>query len=173
MSSADAWATPLGEVPLDPTTAAELEAFPFVDVDDTAHADEHSLEVQLPFLQTILADWTLVPLVVGSARVDDVAAVIDVLWSGPETLVVVSSDLSHYHHYDEATERDARTASAITSLRSNGIDGFDACGAGPLRGLLRTLEQRRLSIEALDLRNSGDTSGDRDRVVGYGAFAVA
>jgi MEMO1 family protein len=172
LSSADAWVTPLGEVPLDTAVTSALGAFPFVGVSDVAHAPEHSLEVQVPFLQTVLADFSLVPMVVGDASADEVAAVIEALWS-PDTLVVVSTDLSHYHRYADAARLDARTAAAIAALRPDDIRPDDACGARPLRGLLTTAERRHLSIEQLDLRNSGDTAGDKERVVGYGAFALA
>lgn len=172
LSGAAAWESPLGTVPLDTDGAALLAQLPFVDVDDDAHGPEHSLEVQVPFLQTVLDDFSLVPLVVGDATTDEVAAVIDAGWSGPETLVVVSTDLSHYHRYAEAVRHDARTAAAIASLRDDDIGPDDACGARPLRGLLRSAARRHLSIEQIDLRNSGDTAGDRHRVVGYGAFAV-
>lgn len=173
LSSADAWATPLGLVPLDPGAGATLRDLPGVGVDDRAHGPEHSLEVQLPFLQTVLDDFALVPLVVGDAATDEVAAAIDALWSGPETLVVVSTDLSHYHPYADAVRLDTRTAAAVATLRPDDITDRDACGARPLRGLLRTAGRRHLSVRQLDLRNSGDTAGDKERVVGYGAFAVA
>ena len=173
LSSADAWVTPLGEVPLDPHAATVLGAFGFVRVDDVAHAPEHSLEVQVPFLQTVLGEFALIPLVVGEAATDEVAAVIDTFWKGPETFVVVSTDLSHYHRYSDAVRLDARTAAAVSALRHDDIGDDDACGARPLRGLLRTAERRHLSVEQLDLRNSGDTAGDKERVVGYGSFALA
>jgi AmmeMemoRadiSam system protein B len=173
LSSADAWATPLGEVTVDDATSVALSPFPFVRVLDVAHADEHSLEVQLPFLQTVLEEFSVIPVVVGDASVDDVAAVIDALWSGPDTLVVVSTDLSHYHRYADAIRIDARTARAIAELRSDHIAAEAACGAVPLQGLLRTAADRHLAIEQLDLRNSGDTGGDRERVVGYAAFALS
>ncbi len=169
--SVDAFLTPLGVVPID--TRARDIAFGCagVEVDDRAHADEHSLEVQLPFLQTVLDEFTLLPLSVGDATVDEVAAVLEALWDGPDSLVVVSTDLSHYHHYDDAARLDARTAAAIVARSA--IDDHDACGARPLRGLLRVVTDHGLAVEQLDLRNSGDTSGDRHRVVGYGAFAVS
>jgi AmmeMemoRadiSam system protein B len=173
LSSADAWATPLGLVPVDPSAATALAHLPAVTVDDRAHAPEHSLEVQVPFLQTVLDEFTLVPLVVGDATTDEVTAALDVLWSGPETLVVVSTDLSHYHRHDEAVVLDARTAAAIVARRPDAIGDRDACGARPLRGLLRAADERRLSVEELDLRTSGDTAGDKERVVGYGSFALA
>ena len=171
-SSADAWATPLGSVPIDTDARDALRHLACVAVDDTAHASEHSLEVQLPFLQTVLDDFELVPLVVGHATADDVAAVLDVLWDDDATVVVVSTDLSHYHRYGDAQRLDATTAAAIAALRPAAIDDDDACGARPLRGLLTTARNRGLTVETLDLRNSGDTAGDRQRVVGYGSFAL-
>ena len=170
-SSADAWQTPLGIVPVaEPGALAQLDR---VQIDDRAHAPEHSLEVQLPFLQTVLDDFELLPLVVGETTPQQVAAVIEAVWSGPETLLVVSTDLSHYHAYDEARRRDTRTADAITALQPDQIDLHDACGAWPLRGLLQAGRERHLTVRPLDLRNSGDTAGDRTQVVGYGAFALA
>jgi AmmeMemoRadiSam system protein B len=173
LPSVDAFRTPLGIVPID-TAARELALeLPGVRIDDGAHAAEHSLEVQLPFLQSVLDDFTLVPFSVGDASADEVAAVLDACWGGPDTLIVISTDLSHYHRYEEATRLDARTAAAIVACRPGAVDDHDACGAYPLRGLLQVVSERGLSVEQLDLRNSGDTAGDRQRVVGYGAFAVA
>ena len=164
-SGYDAWRTPLGEVP--------VERPRHVAVDDVAHADEHSLEVHVPFLQTILRPFTLVPLVVGHASPHHVAALLDDLWGGDETLVVVSTDLSHYHDHATATELDRATAAHIAARAHEQLGDRDACGVFPLRGLLFAARQRSLDVELLDLRNSGDTAGSHDRVVGYGAFAVA
>jgi AmmeMemoRadiSam system protein B len=173
LSTAAGWATPLGVVPLDSDAGRALAHLACVRSDDRPHASEHSLEVQLPFLQTVLADFVLVPIVVGDATIDEVAAVLDALWAGPETVVVVSTDLSHYHRYEDAVGIDARTAAAIATLRPTDVADDDACGARPLRGLLHTAARRQLSVDTIDLRNSGDTAGDRHRVVGYGAFALA
>ena len=170
--SVDAFETPLGLVPIDAAARSRVLELPAVHVDDGAHAVEHSLEVQLPFLQAVLDDFTLLPLSVGDASTEEVAAVLDACWGGPETLVVISTDLSHYHRYDDAVGLDARTAAAIVACRPDAVDDVDACGARPLRGLLRCAAERGLAVEQLDLRNSGDTAGDRERVVGYGAFAV-
>lgn len=169
----DAFRTPLGVVPIDAGARDVVLRLPGVQIDDRAHADEHSLEVQLPFLQRTLDDFTLLPFSVGDATVDEVTSVLDACWGGPETLVVISTDLSHYHRYDDATRLDARTAATIVARRPEAVDDRDACGAYPLRGLLRVASERGLSVEQLDLRNSGDTAGDRHRVVGYGAFAVS
>jgi AmmeMemoRadiSam system protein B len=159
-----AFSTPLGNVPL------ELpEGLPH---DRAAHAREHSLEVELPFLQVALPGaWKLVPLAVGDAGPEEVAEFIDRLWGGPETLVVVSSDLSHYLPYREARMTDAATAKEILALGR--LDARAACGAAAINGLLLAARRRKLSAELVDLRNSGDTAGDKARVVGYGAFAFA
>lgn len=170
-SSADAFATPLGEVPLDQETVRQAESLPQVAPGDDAHAPEHSLEVQLPFLQLTLGDFTLVPLLVGDATPEEVARVLAALWGGPETRIVVSSDLSHYHGYHAAMGLDAATARAIGSLRLDGVEDDGACGCRPIRGLLHQAGRLGLKVKTLDLRNSGDTAGPRDQVVGYGAFA--
>jgi AmmeMemoRadiSam system protein B len=173
LSSADAWASPLGPVPIDQEAAAALRGVPWVQVDDRPHGPEHSLEVHVPFIQRVLDDVTLLPIVVGDASEQEVAAVLDAVWGGQDTLVVVSTDLSHYHRYEDARRLDARTVAAIVGLRPRDVGDRDACGARPLRGLLRSAADRRLAIDAIDVRSSGDTAGDRDQVVGYGAFTVA
>ena len=164
LPEASIFSTPLGDVPL------ELpEGLPH---DRAAHAREHSLEVELPFLQVALPGaWKLVPLAVGNAGPEEVAGLIDRLWGGPETLVIVSSDLSHYLPYREARAMDAATAKEILALGR--LDSLAACGAAPVNGLLLAARRRKLSAELVDLRNSGDTAGDKGRVVGYGAFAFA
>src|SRR5664279_4319090 len=166
----DAFATPLGEVPMDAAAVASLAPLPCVVTSPAAHAREHSLEVQLPFLQRVLPAFTLVPLVVGQASLEEVSSVLDALWGGEETLIVISTDLSHYLPYEIARTVDEATALAIRSCDST-IAPERACGAAGLRGLLQVARQRNLAIMQLDLRNSGDTAGDRSRVVGYGAFA--
>ena len=168
--SADAFASPLGDVALDTQALARLRELPFVEVSDRAHALEHSLEVHVPFLQAVLGDFKLVPIVVGDASPDEAAAILEALWGGPETLIVVSSDLSHYHSYDVARSCDRDTADAILSLDAHLVPE-EACGAAPINGLLQAARRRGLEPELVDLRNSGDTAGDRSRVVGYGAFA--
>jgi len=169
-TSASAFATPLGEVAIDTLGVAAALAFPQVTVSDAAHAHEHALEVQLPFLQTMLRTFSLVPFAVGHASTEEVAQVIDALWGGPETLVVVSSDLSHYHAYAQAKRIDRATTDAILAM-SPTLDHEQACGATPINGLLRCAKRRGLAPSLLDLRNSGDTAGDRGRVVGYASFA--
>ena len=168
--SVAAFASPLGEVALDRGAIDSLRRFPFVEVSDGAHAQEHSLEVHIPFLQSVLGSFELVPLVVGDAAPGEMAQVLDMLWGGDETLVVVSSDLSHYHPYREAQARDGATAEAIHALDAT-LQPEEACGAAPINGLLRAARARGLGCEIVDVRNSGDTAGDRSRVVGYGGFA--
>ncbi|HUJ29143.1 MAG TPA: AmmeMemoRadiSam system protein B [Myxococcales bacterium] len=160
LPAGDVYSTPLGDVP--------VEAPPGLRVNQAAHAREHSLEVEVPFLQCALREFTLVPLVVGDAAPQEVAGVVDALWGGPETAIVISSDLSHYLPYELAQRADAATAKEILALGR--LDHGDACGAAPVNGLLAAARKRGLRAELFDLRNSGDTAGDRQRVVGYGAF---
>ena len=174
LSTATAWRTPLGDVVLDTDLADDLRSrFDTVIPADHAHAPEHSLEVQLPFLQRVLVDgWTLVPLIVGADLPGDVAAVITSCASLPRTLVVVSTDLSHYLDYSSAIAQDARTIRSIVHRSPDSIGTSDACGRYPLRGLLTAAGAQQWTVQLLDARNSGDTAGDHDRVVGYAAFAV-
>ncbi len=169
LSSADVYRTPLGDVPLDKPAIASLN-IPGVRVDDAPHRFEHSLEVHLPFLQTVLGSFALVPLVIGDASPQLVADVIDALWDGPESLIIVSSDLSHYRSYETARALDTETCRAIESLDADGIDHAMACGAAPVCALLLIARHRKLQVTTLDLRNSGDTQGERGAVVGYGAW---
>jgi hypothetical protein len=148
-----------------------VEHLPQVVRSDPAHAMEHSLEVQLPFLQRMLGEFTLVPFAVGTASVEEVAEVLERLWGGPETLVVISTDLSHYHDYERARAVDAATLARIASCAID-IDHEEACGATPLNGLLAFAGRRGLPVRMLAACNSGDTAGGRDRVVGYSAFAL-
>jgi hypothetical protein len=169
--SAESLATPLGDVPVDQDALAAIAELPQVTRLDRAFDGEHCLEVQLPFLQCMLRDFRIVPLLVGDASGDEVAAVLERLWGGPETLIVISSDLSHYLDYDSARATDASTAAAIRGLRPEAISTHQACGRHPIAGLLTAARRHALHAEQLDLRNSGDTAGPRDRVVGYGAYA--
>ncbi|HZD53106.1 MAG TPA: AmmeMemoRadiSam system protein B [Woeseiaceae bacterium] len=171
LSGADAFRMPAGDVPVDKAAAALLERHG-ASPSRAAHAREHSLEVHLPFLQALLEDFTLAPLVVGDAEPDEVAEILDLLWDGPETLIVVSSDLSHYLSYEDAHARDALTSRAIESFDPAPIGYDDACGAAPIRGLLAKAKRRGMHITRLDLRNSGDTAGGTSHVVGYGAWAL-
>lgn len=165
-----AFRTPLGDVPVDETAVAALRPLPQVSRLDAAHTREHCLEVMLPFLQILLAQFVIVPLVVGQASDEEVVQVLATLWGGPETLVLVSSDLSHYYDADTARRRDMATAQAIQSLSPQELGPESACGRIPIRGLLRQAQRTGLQAHTVDLRHSGDTAGPKDRVVGYGAF---
>ena len=169
-SSAEHFITPLGSVELDRDAIQTISSLAQVHKMDAAHAMEHSLEVHLPFLQMILSDFKLVPLVVGDATADQVDEVLEKLWGGEETLIVISSDLSHYHDYQTARKMDSRTSKAIESLNPEALGYEDACGRIPVSGLLRAAQKHKLHAQTLDLRNSGDTAGPRDQVVGYGAY---
>jgi len=171
--SAHWFATPLGRIPLDREAILRIVGLPGVALLDAAHENEHSLEVHLPFLQVVLSEFSLVPLVVGEAGPDAVAGVLEALWDGPETAIVISSDLSHFHDYETARRIDRATAEAVEALAPRRIGPEQACGCYPVAGLLRLARRKGLEAETLDLRNSGDTSGDRSRVVGYGAFALS
>ncbi len=171
LSTADAFDTPLGRVPIDRPAADRIAALSQVIPLDAAHAREHSLEVHLPFLQTVLEDFRLVPLAVGDATPAEVAEVLDALLEGAETLLVISSDLSHYHPYDIARKLDAETAAAIEALRPEAIGRDRACGRIPIQGLLALARRKGWRVRRADLRNSGDTAGPREQVVGYGAWA--
>lgn len=170
-SSADSFTTPLGTIELDREALDSISQFPAVVTLDEAHAQEHSLEVQLPLLQSVLGSFRLVPLVVGQASADEVAGILEKLWGGPETLVVISTDLSHFHRYDEANAIDQNTARLIEDLQPK-LSGEQACGCRGLNGLLLLLRKRQLPIHRVGICNSGDTAGDRARVVGYGAWVV-
>ena len=169
---ADAWATPLGTVAIDRAAVDRLAALPMVGTLDKAHAAEHSLEVHLPFLQATLGEFQLVPLVAGETPREVVAAVLEEAWGGPETLVVVSTDLSHYLDYESCRAADHATRTAIEHLDPAAIGSAQACGRVPVGGLLLAASRKGMDIRTLDIRNSGDTAGPRDRVVGYGAWAL-
>ena len=170
LPEADSFATPLGVVPVDQASVRQLAGMKQVVVSDAAHALEHSLEVQLPFLQSVLDHFTLVPLAVGDATGEEVAEVLETLWGGPETLIVISSDLSHYLPYAEAQRTDHDTVDRI--LRGRLLDRYDqACGALPINGLLLAASRRDLVPKVIAQCNSGDTAGDRQRVVGYASVA--
>lgn len=165
----EAFDTPLGTIPLDQEAIAKIVDLPQVETLAAAHAEEHSLEVQLPFLQQVLGPFRLVPLVVGGATPQAVALVLERLWGGEETLIVVSSDLSHFLPQKSARNMDKTTAQAILDMRTD-LMGDQACGAHPVNGLLLAASHHGLTPHLMDLRNSGDTAGDPDQVVGYGAF---
>jgi len=169
--SVDCFATPLGDVPLDAASRQRLRELGLVGVSDAPHAAEHSLEVQLPFLQAVLAQFDILPVAIGLSPPEQVARVLDGAWNGADTLILVSSDLSHYHTAGEARLLDAATTRAILERRSDLPDEW-ACGARAINGLMQVARRRGLEVELLDQRNSGDTAGDRSRVVGYGSYAL-
>lgn len=166
-----AFDTPLGPVEIDDEARRTLLGLADVTAADTPHRREHCLEVQLPFLRMILSDFRIVPIVVGEAETATVAAALEAVWGGPETVIVVSSDLSHYHDDKTARHMDRGTADAILAMAEDGISPDGACGAIPIRGLIAAARNKGLGVELLDLRNSGDVTGERASVVGYGAFA--
>lgn len=176
LAAAKVFNTPLGDISVDLTAIKSIRDLPQVVVSDAAHAWEHSLEVQLPFLQTVLEYFTLVPLAVGDASPDEVAAVLERLWGGPETLIVISSDLSHYHRYSEAQKLDHTTVDAILA-GSPAINHEQACGGTPINGLLRVAKRKGMRTQLLGMCNSGDSliegrAGDKSHVVGYASFAL-
>jgi len=176
LSSADAYESPLGRVPLDKTAAQNLLILPFVKVLDQAHVPEHSLEVQLPFLQEALGDFTLLPIVVGDASPSEVCQAMELLMQEAEsfkTVLLVSSDLSHYLEYEQARSIDRATSQAIEKLSPDSFPSGGACGSRPLKGLLEYARRHDLKARTACLANSGDTAGDRSSVVGYGAFIFA
>ncbi len=166
----EAFNTPLGNIPLDTSALRDLESLPFVSCREDAHLAEHSLEVQLPFLQQVMTNFVLIPLVVGDVSPEQVEQILQQQWL-PDTLVVISTDLSHYHNYQDAKQIDKATSQAIVT-KSFPLHGEQACGCRPLNGLLSYSAHKGLVVSELDLRNSGDTAGDKSRVVGYGAYAI-
>ena len=173
LATADAFETPLGRVALDRGAIAGLRDLPFLVEADAPHAPEHALEVELPFLQRLLGGFALVPLLVGDATPQQVAEVLARLWDGPRTLVVISSDLSHYHDYETAQRLDLATAVLIERGAWSELRSGNACGFLPVAGSLIEAVRRGLKAQRLALSNSGDTAGDRTSVVGYGAWALA
>lgn len=170
-SSAAAFSTPLGAVPLAHTAIQDLvDELEFVEYNDRAHELEHSLEVQIPFLQAVFNKFSLLPFAVGGASPEQVEILLERLWRDDSTLVVISSDLSHYHDYASAQQIDRYTTDKIERLDPTGLSGEHACGQRPICGLLRYAAKHGLQCEVIDVRNSGDTAGPRDRVVGYGAY---
>lgn len=171
LPSVDSFATPLGHVAVDDRAREAASALPGVSIDDRAHAQEHSLEVHLPFLQIALDSFKVLPVVVGDCPADRVARLLDEFWVGDGTLLVISSDLSHFHDSRTAEAQDRRTCERILA-KSGDLGGDEACGCRPLNGLMHARAVAGLDIELLGLCNSGDSGGDRERVVGYGAFAL-
>lgn len=171
-TSADFWNTPLGPAPIDKEALALVADLPQVSTHDLAHQKEHSLEVHVPFLQACFPHMKLAPFAVGQASAEDVATVLDALWGGPETRIVISTDLSHFLDYDSCNALDAKTAEAVERLDHAAIDRDQACGRIPMSGLLHLARARDMSIERVGLCNSGDTAGDKSRVVGYGSWVL-
>jgi len=171
VSGADYFRTPLGDVPIDTESVQELLIHPQVQLSDIAHEAEHSLEVQLPFLQTVLDEFVLLPIAVGHTDANSVMEILEFFWRDQATFFVISSDLSHFHDYQNAQKIDQQTTTAIEELQSDFITGEMACGSYPVNGLLKLAQKHKLHCKTLDLRNSGDTAGDKSRVVGYGAYA--
>ncbi len=172
LSRTQAYSTPLGDIEIDKAAVEALIQLPFVEYIEQAHTLEHSLEVHLPFLQAVLGQFSLVPIVAGDASPEQVCQALELVWGGPETLLLISSDLSHYHDYATAQALDQATSQRIEQLRYAEICGESACGKVPVNGLLLLLRRKGLSIKTIDLRNSGDTAGDKQQVVGYGAYVV-
>jgi hypothetical protein len=169
--SVDAFETPLGRIALDRENLDILKTQPYTEVSDAAHRDEHCLEIELPFMHKVLRDIRLTPVLVGGAKGDMVSEALKLVWGGAETLIVISSDLSHYHPYHEAQSLDTATSMSIVSLQAGRLRSEDACGCRPVDGLLRRARELDLVPTTLDVRNSGDTAGSPERVVGYGAWA--
>jgi AmmeMemoRadiSam system protein B len=170
-SSLDSFQTPLGEIPLDKQVIEQANQLPFVETYDEAHQLEHSLEVQLPFLQKVLGNFKLVPLVIGQVNDEQVSELIEQFWGDPHTLILISSDLSHYLDYDQAKSCDQTTCESIEALKPDNIHYEQACGRSGIAGMLLCARRHALKVKTLDLRNSGDTAGSKDRVVGYGCWS--
>ncbi len=172
VSKTQAFITPLGFVAVDQKSVATIADLDYVNFFEEAHTFEHSIEVHLPFLQEMLDDFKIVPIVAGEATPDQVSQVIDMLWGGDETLIVISSDLSHYHEYAQAKLMDKATSQLIEHLQYELISSDAACGQVPINGLLKLARERSLTIKTIDLHNSGDTAGTKNSVVGYGAYVI-
>ena len=170
LPSTEVFATPLGEVPLDMDGVASIVALAQVEIFNDTHIEDHSLEVHLPFLQKVLSAFSIVPLIVGQASPEQVTEVLETLWGGPETLILISSDLSHYLAYDRAKTLDDQTRQAIERLDAEALSSEQACGRHSIKGLLQLARQKGLTVKTADVRNSGDTAGTKDRVVGYGSW---
>ena len=171
LSSADYFRTPLGDIEVDRAAIRDIAELPQVHLFDQAFDNEHSIEVHLPFLQETLTSFRILPLLVSDAKAEEVDEVLERLWGGEETLILVSSDLSHYLDYDSAKNMDAEATQAIEALRPESLSRDHACGRTPVSGLLLAARRHQLTAATLDQRNSGDTAGPRNQVVGYGAYA--
>ena len=171
--SCDSFMTPLGNIPLDVNEIVQLSEFPQIITSDMAHEHEHSLEVQLPFLQTVLDEFKLIPIVVGQSSAASTSMIIEKYLKEPTDLVVISTDLSHFLDYEHALQKDRKTNQNILKKQGEALDFDDACGRMPVIGMLYAAVLHNLNVELLDLRNSGDTAGDKQRVVGYGAWSIS
>jgi AmmeMemoRadiSam system protein B len=172
LSHADAFRTPLGDIPLDAEAIASIIHFPFVEYREQAHLLEHSLEVQLPFLQMTLDSFKLLPIVAGDCPAELIEELLELFYGQDDTLIVISSDLSHFHDYQTAQRLDKQTSRLIEQLEYQLLDYDSACGRVPVSGLMALAKKKSLQIETIDLRNSGDTAGNKSRVVGYGAYVI-
>jgi MEMO1 family protein len=169
-TNVDVYTTPLGNINVDKNNVKKIMHLPQIDLNEEAFAQEHAIEVQLPFLQIALGNFELTPILVGNANVVDVVAVLQKVWGGEETLIVISSDLSHYYDYETAKTLDNDAATAIVNLKPSNLKDEQACGYIPIKGLLAAAANYNLQATLVDLRNSGDTAGPKTEVVGYGAF---
>jgi len=172
LPNASAFATPLGNIDIDSEGLKKIKHLPQVQFSDEAHAQEHSIEVHLPFLQTCLNKFSLLPIVVGDASPEQVAQVLELLWGNEETLIVISTDLSHFHDYAKSQQIDSATCARIEKMDFARLSPQQACGCRPMSGLLYVARQRQMQIKRLGLCNSGDTAGSKDRVVGYGSWSL-
>ncbi len=174
ISTADQFSTPLGNIDVDAEGIRKISEFPFIHCMDQAFDNEHCLEVHLPFLQTVLKKFSLIPLIAGDASADQISEILELFWDQPETLIVISTDLSHFHQYETAQTLDKETSILFEKCEYEKLEKGSACGRIPVSGLLALARKRGLRVKTLDLRNSGDTAGskDRNRVVGYGAYVV-
>ncbi len=163
-------ATPLGDIEQDTGLLAKISSLPYVYSLPQAHQKEHCLEVQWPFCQVLFNQFTLLSLVVGETEPEQVAELLELVWGGDETLIIISSDLSHYLAYNEAQKEDTQTCLAISTLNFESLIHHNACGFYPLRGFLHYARQHQLCGRLVDLRNSGDTAGSKERVVGYSSY---
>jgi AmmeMemoRadiSam system protein B len=170
LTEADFFETPLGQIKVNKDDYPQLLAMENMFVFEQAHVAEHCIEVQLPFLQRILNNFTIIPIVVGIADPHSVSNIIESLWGGDETLFVISSDLSHYQSYESAQQTDNETSRAILDLDFNAIQPNNACGCMAVNGLLNFAHRHPLTVKLIDQCNSGDTAGDKDKVVGYGSY---
>ena len=170
---ADAFATPLGNIPVNIGIVKKIKQFSSVQWEERSFIQEHGLETHLPFIQRAFKPGIkIVPMIVGECQESEVAEILESVWEDPRNFVIISSDLSHFHSYADAKKLDRNTVDLIQNLDSQSLDTEFACGHYPICGLLNLARNRKLKIKALDIRSSGDTAGSKESVVGYGSFAV-